>query len=99
MAKFTRRIKLLLGKFPSTASKDEGLTTYGGRPTDLYDEGHLHYFTFGSLSRMLTGHCGYSSIQPFGYWPGSAPLGRNLHAYLSRRWPGMFSELVVVAHR
>src|SRR5215510_847910 len=38
IAKFTRRAKLLLGRFPATASRNEGLTTYEGHVSDLYDE-------------------------------------------------------------
>jgi ubiquinone/menaquinone biosynthesis C-methylase UbiE len=68
IAKWTRRIKLLAGRFPSTASKNEGLTTYGDRPTDLYDEGHLHYFTYRSLETVLR-RAGFVLVQRFGY-PG-----------------------------
>ena len=54
IAKWTRRIKLLFGYFPSTASLDEGLLSYDKRtPTDLYDEGHLHYFTFGFIKSTV----------------------------------------------
>jgi ubiquinone/menaquinone biosynthesis C-methylase UbiE len=52
MAKWTRRIKLLFGYFPSTASLDEGLRCYDGKQTGLYDQGHLHYFTYRSLARV-----------------------------------------------
>jgi len=46
IAKWTRRIKLCFGYFPATASINEGLLMYDGRtPVDLFDEGHLHYFT------------------------------------------------------
>jgi len=48
IAKYTRRLKLLFGRFPSTASRDEGLSTWRGEPVDLHDEGHLHYFTYRS---------------------------------------------------
>jgi 2-polyprenyl-3-methyl-5-hydroxy-6-metoxy-1,4-benzoquinol methylase len=39
IALYHRRLKLLRGIFPSTASKNEGLTTYDNKPVDLYDEG------------------------------------------------------------
>jgi SAM-dependent methyltransferase len=52
IAKWTCRIKLLFGYFPSTAPLDEGLLCYDGRtPTDLYDEGHLHRYAPGRAKR------------------------------------------------
>lgn len=84
-AKWTRRVKLAMGRFPSTASRDEGLTTYEGTPTDLYDEGHLHYFTFRSLTRILSERCGLTSVRWFGY-PGRA----------ATLWPTLFSTDVCV---
>lgn len=80
IARWTRRAKLAAGRFPSTASRDEGLMTYEGAATTLYDEGHLHYFTFRSLTRILRERCGLDSVRPFGY-PGPA----------ARRWPALFS--------
>jgi SAM-dependent methyltransferase len=98
IAKYTRRAKLLLGRFPSTASRNEGLTTYAGKPTDLYDEGHLHYFTFRSLSLMLTRRCGFSRVVRLGYHSGEALLGKRVLHRLARLWPEMFSELALIAH-
>jgi SAM-dependent methyltransferase len=101
IAKFTRRAKLFTGRFPSTASKNEGLTTYEGTPVDLYDEGHFHYFTYRSLSLMLTQRCGFSKVEKFGYFLG--PGGRRLFGHrfgdtLARYWPELFSEIVIVAY-
>lgn len=95
IAKWTRRVRLLSGRFPSTASANEGLTTYAGEPADLYDEGHLHYFTFRSLSLMLTERCGYSRVEPMPYYPDTrfAALG----IYLATRRPSLFSELDCIA--
>jgi SAM-dependent methyltransferase len=88
LAKWTRRIKLLFGYFPSTASLDEGLLCYGGGgPTDLYDEGHLHYFTFRSLSRLCTERAGFKRIERIGY--GNSPLNRF--------FPSIFSEIFIKA--
>lgn len=98
VAKYTRRAKLLLGRFPSTASRDEGLTTYDGRPVDLHDEGHLHYFTFRSLSRMLVTRCGFARIEKLPYFVGRSLLGRRGDTRLARLWPAMFSELCVAAY-
>lgn len=96
IAKWTRRVKLAMGKFPSTASTDEGLRTYYGEPVDLHDEGHLHYFTFGSLERMLTQRCGFSRCERLGYYiDGRAPaVGHRLAA----RRPELFSEIVMIAY-
>ncbi|PYM90281.1 MAG: hypothetical protein DME08_23755 [Candidatus Rokuibacteriota bacterium] len=101
IAKFTRRAKLLLGRFPSTASRNEGLTTYGGDQVDLHDEGHLHYFTFRSLSQLLIQRCGFSKVEKLGYFVG--PNGRRIFGHkfgaaLSRTWPELFSEIVLAAY-
>jgi SAM-dependent methyltransferase len=98
LAKYTRRIQLLLGRFPSTASKDEGLRTYAGEAVDLYDEGHLHYFTFRSLTRMLTECCGFARVERLPYACGRLLLGARLESSLARAWPGAFSELALVAY-
>jgi SAM-dependent methyltransferase len=88
VAKWTRRVNLLLGRFPSTASANEGLTTYDGRTTDLYDEGHLHYFTYRSLEAILV-RAGFTPVARFGF-PGR----------LARRWPTLWStDVSVVARR
>jgi SAM-dependent methyltransferase len=101
IAKFTRRAKLLLGRFPATASKNEGLTTYEGNAVDLYDEGHLHYFTYRSLSLMLVNRCGFSRVEKLGYFigpNGQRVFGHRLGDALARLWPEMFSEIVLVAY-
>ena len=98
IAKYTRRITLMLGRFPSTASTDEGLTTFYGEPVDLHEEGHLHYFTYRSLSRMLTERCDFSKVVKIGYPGGKIPLGKHVHYCLSQVWPEMFSELAIFAY-
>lgn len=98
IAKFTRRLKLLFGRFPATASLDEGLVTYAGNPVDLYDEGHLHYFTFRSLEKLLVDRCGFARVERIPYptppYIGSVPIAYKL----ARRWPELFSEVCVVAY-
>lgn len=90
IATWVRRVKLLFGYFPSTASRREGLVHYDKKtPTDLLDEGHLHYFTFRSLSRLAIERAGFSSTQYEGY---RIPL-------LSRVWPEMFSDVCVILHK
>lgn len=88
IAKWTRRLKLAAGYFPSTASKDEGLLSYDGKtPTDLHDEGHFHYFTFRSLERLCIERAGFRRVERYGY--GKTPL--------SRRLPTLFSDIFLVA--
>ena len=88
LAKWTRRIKLAVGRFPSTASAGEGLVSYDGGATDLYDEGHLHYFTFRSLERCLN-RAGFVQMERHGF-PGRLAQAR----------PTLFStDCVVVARR
>jgi ubiquinone/menaquinone biosynthesis C-methylase UbiE len=90
IAKWTRRIKLMFGYFPSTASLNEGLSCYDTKaPTDLYDEGHLHYFTFRSLRKVALERVGFRAAESFGY--GSS--------FLCRLWPQMFSEIAMVLHK
>lgn len=86
LAKWTRRGKLLFGRFPSIGSRNEGLTTFDGLPAQLYDEGHMHYFTFRSLTLILRERCGLASVDWFGY-PGVA----------GRRWPTLLSTDVCVS--
>ena len=43
-----KRALLLLGRFPSTSQRNEGLGS-----DILFDGGHLHYFTYRSLSLLL----------------------------------------------
>jgi SAM-dependent methyltransferase len=97
IAKYTRRIKLLFGQFPSTASKDEGLMNYEGTPVDLYDEGHLHYFTFRSLSKMLIERCGFFHTEKQAH-PSTRLFGKKIDYFLARLWPELFSEIVMIAH-
>jgi len=98
IAKYTLRMKLLFGKFPSTASRNEGLTKHTGGPATLYDEGHLHYFTYRSLSLMLTERCGFSRVLKLGYPAGKMYLGKHVHNRLATMWPELFSELAIIAY-
>ncbi|MFA5402365.1 MAG: class I SAM-dependent methyltransferase [Candidatus Omnitrophota bacterium] len=88
IAKWTRRIKLLFGRFPSTASLNEGLLNYDRKTqTKLYDESHLHYFTFRSLKNILTERIGFSKIFCYGF-------GRP--EVLVRLLPRLFSECLMI---
>ena len=97
IAKFTRRLKLLAGCFPGTATREEGLRTYDGRPVDLHEEGHLHYFTYRSLSRLLVERCGFARVDRAPYASPPLPLGRRIHHALARARPELFAELALVA--
>lgn len=86
VAKLTRRVKLLRGEFPSTASLEEGWLCYDRKtPTDLHDEGHLHYFTYPSLERLCLERVGFSKVERRGF----GKLGRTM--------PTLFSELLIIA--
>jgi ubiquinone/menaquinone biosynthesis C-methylase UbiE len=88
-AKWSRRIKLLFGYFPSTASRDEGLRCYDGASTELYDHGHLHYFTYRSLSRVCKERAGFSRVVRYGQG-----------GFLARAWPALCSgEIFIVAYK
>jgi ubiquinone/menaquinone biosynthesis C-methylase UbiE len=90
IAKWTRRLKLAVGYFPSTASLQEGLVHYDGKtPTDLHDEGHLHYFTFRSLTRLAVERAGFTRVETTGY-------GKS---FVSRVWPAMFSDLCITMYK
>jgi len=49
VAKIKGRIRFLFGKFPSTSGKDEGFAI---RDNEMFDGGHLHYFTFSMLRKL-----------------------------------------------
>ena len=69
-----KRLFLLLGRFPSTSQSNEGLGS-----DILFDGGHLHYFSFRSLSLLLQ-RAGFQVEDAIGY----GKLGRihNFHAPL-----------------
>lgn len=96
-ARYVQRSQALLGRFPSTSSKDEGLTTYGGEPVALHDDGHLHYFTFRSLEKMLTSRCGFDEVRRLPYAVGHK-FSPPMEDWLAHRWPTMFSDLCLAAY-
>ncbi len=90
IGKWTRRVKLLFGYFPSTASLREGLICYDKKTdTVLHDEGHLHYFTFRSLTRLCKPRAGFTTIKKYGYGKG----------FVCRLWPALFSDVFLVAYK
>lgn len=99
IAKYSRRLKLLAGRFPSTASLNEGLRTYSGARVDLLDEGHLHYFTYRSLALMLKDYCGFSRTVPLCYSAGPRVFGRKGDFLIASWLPGLFSDVALVAYK
>lgn len=95
IAKYTRRIKLLLGQFPSTASQDEGLTTYEKKQVELFDEGHLHYFTFYSLTKLLK-RIGFQQIIKAPVFHTNRAIIKPIGHIAAKIWPEMFSDLVLI---
>ena len=77
------------------------LAARSGVVVALHDEGHLHYFTFRSLSLMLIERCGFSRVEKLGYFVGpngQRIVGHKLADRLARFWPELFSEIVLVAY-
>ena len=56
-----KRVLLLLGRFPSTSQKNEGIGS-----DILFDGGHLHYFTYRSL-RIVLEKAGFVMEKKIGY--------------------------------
>ena len=56
-----KRVLLLLGRFPSTSQKNEGIGS-----DILFDGGHLHYFTYRSL-RLVLEKAGFVMEKKIGY--------------------------------
>jgi len=99
VARMVKRIRLLMGQFPATSSHDEGLTRFDGQQVTLHDEGHLHYFTFNSLERLLTEYAGFSKCEKAPYFEGQRLAPQFVENSLAKLWPEMFSELGLIAYK
>lgn len=89
IALWRRRLKLLFGCFPSTASRGEGLVGYDGKDVGMFDEGHFHYFTCRSIVRLCVARTGFSRAEIHGYGSLAARLR-----------PQLFSrDIVLIAYR
>jgi len=87
-----RRMELLCGRFPATSRpthQSEGFARPSGN-TVLLDGGHLHYFTFSSLSELLR-IGGFEVIEYYGFGR-VAPRLRHV-------WPSLLSGNVLVSGR
>jgi ubiquinone/menaquinone biosynthesis C-methylase UbiE len=63
VARIDQRIRLLFGKFPSTATQNQGIDKEGD--CELIDGGKCNYFTFSSITALLQ-EVGFSKIEKFG---------------------------------
>ncbi|HUT09662.1 MAG TPA: class I SAM-dependent methyltransferase [Thermoguttaceae bacterium] len=79
VAYLPRRLQLLRGRFPGTSAAQEG---FGVRPGEMYDGGHLHYFTCSSLKRLYR-QFGFQVVRTVGF---GRVLGR-----LRSLWPSLLS--------
>lgn len=60
IAKARNRLRLLLGKYPHTAAKEVK------QGSDLYDSGHIQYFTFKTLRDLAEGE-GFQVLGEYGF--------------------------------
>jgi SAM-dependent methyltransferase len=88
IAALRRRLQLLLGTFPSTSAGDEGMALRAD--SELLDGGHVHYFTFSLLRKVLR-RSRFTQIAPHGF----GRLGRAHDWYPSL----LSSSCAVVAGR
>ena len=83
IAELRRRVKLLFGTFPSTSGSNEGIDVREG---ELFDGGHVHYFTFSMLEKLYRKY----GIEPL-YRYGFGRLGR-----LHNLWPSLLSSAICI---
>jgi len=98
-ARWVKRLRLMAGQFPGTSSKDEGFKQFNGKPVDLHDEGHLHYFTFSSLNKLLTQFAHFDHCKKVPYFEGTRCAPKCIENTLAKAWPNMFSELNLIAYK
>ena len=84
VASWRHRLTLLGGRFPSTSGFDEGLQV---RPGELFDGGHLHYFTFSSLAKLYRKY----GIEP------TESLGFGKLGKVHQLYPSLLSGAVCLA--
>lgn len=84
IAELRHRLTLLCGHFPFTSGTDEG---FGVRKNELFDGGHLHYFTFSSLAKLYKKY----DIEPV----ESLGFGRLRHFH--NLYPSLLSASICLA--
>lgn len=87
VAKLMNRVKLAMGRFPSTSTGNEGVDF--SKSNILMDGGHFHYFTFRSMT-LFCRKAGFRSIERYGF--GS--LGKVHHLF-----PSVLSGNVLILAR
>lgn len=98
-ARWVKRLRLLAGQFPGTSSKNEGFTQFNGQPVALHDEGHLHYFTFSSLEKLLLDFADFDHCQKSPYFEGTRCAPKCIENKLAHLRPQLFSELSLLAYK
>jgi SAM-dependent methyltransferase len=87
IAFLSRRLQLLIGRFPSTSQPKEGI---GGERGCLIDGGHLHYFTYRMMKTLLS-EIGFRRLErmavgrwqrEMGLWPSLLSPTVGMIAYL-----------------
>lgn len=81
IAKIKARVSLLFGRFPSTAAKNEGFNV---REHELFDAGHLHYFTFSMLGKLYL---------KYGFQPGKM-IGFGRFGHIHNICPSLLSPSI-----
>lgn len=87
VASLKRRLALVRGRFPFTSGSDEGFEVAEG---EMFDGGHVHYFTFRAVERLHREHGFDADVARFGF----GRFGR-LHSV----WPTLMSGGVAVRSR
>lgn len=96
IARWTRRLKLLAGRFPATGGTDEGLSTFQGQPAGVFANGHLQYYTWRSLEQLLL-RAGFTRLDRVPYAPARL-LGGRVDDMLARARPTVFADVTLRAH-
>jgi hypothetical protein len=83
IAELRRRLKLLFGTFPSTSGSNEGIEVREG---ELFDSGHVHYFTLSMLEKLYRKY-GIKPLYRYGF-------GRLGHLHNLR--PSLLSSAICI---
>jgi len=87
VASLKRRLALVRGRFPSTSGSDEGFEVPEG---EMFDGGHVHYFTFRAVERLHREH---------GFDADVTRLGFGRFGRLHNVWSTLLSGGVAVRSR
>jgi len=84
IAYLPRRLRFLFGSFPGTSATREGFDV---RPGEMYDGGHLHYFTHSSLKKLYRRY-GIRTIRTIGFG--------SIWSRFRNVWPSLLSGSVLL---